>query len=51
MLFQFFSNQKSFFLHLKNPEMLRFAPDHLKTKQMCKHAVKKFLFVIRYVSD
>ena len=21
----------------KNPEMLRFIPDHLKTKKMCKH--------------
>ena len=26
---------------MKNPEMLKFVPDYLKTKQMCKHAVKK----------
>ena len=27
---------------MKNPEMLKFVPGHLKTKKMCKHAVKKF---------
>ena len=32
------------------PEMLRFVPDHLKTKKMCKHAVKKLPFIIRYVA-
>ena len=26
---------------MKNPEMLKFVPDHLKTKKMCKDAVKK----------
>ena len=26
---------------MKNPKMLKFVPDHLKTKRMCKHAVKK----------
>ena len=26
---------------MKNPEILKFVPDHLKTKKMCKHAVKK----------
>ena len=26
---------------MKNPEMIKFVPDHLKTKKMCKHAVKK----------
>ena len=31
--------------------MLKFVPDHLKTKRMCKHAVKKIPFVIWYVSD
>ena len=31
--------------------MLKFVPDHLKTKRMCKHAVKKIPFVILYVSD
>ena len=28
--------------------MLRLVPDHLKTKKMCKHTVKKLSFVIRY---
>ena len=26
---------------MKNPEMLKLDPNHLKTKKMCKHAVKK----------
>ena len=30
--------------------MLKFVPDHLKTKQMCKNSVTKLPFVIRYVS-
>ena len=33
---------------MKNPEMLRFVPDHLKTKKMCKYAVKKLLFILGY---
>ena len=36
---------------IKCPEMLKFVPDHLKTKKMCKHAVKKLSYVIRYVPD
>ena len=36
---------------IKNPEMLRFVLEYLKTKKMCKHVVKTFLFVIRYASD
>ena len=36
---------------MRNPEMLKFAPNHLKTKKMCKHAVKKLPFLIRYVPD
>ena len=31
--------------------MLRFITDHRKTKKMSINAVKKLLFVIRYVSD
>ena len=31
--------------------MLKFIPDHLKTKVICKHAVEKIPFVIRYVHD
>ena len=26
-----------------NPEMLKFIPDNLETKQMCKHAFKNYL--------
>ena len=36
---------------MKNLEMLKFVPDQLKTKKMCKYAVKKLRFVIRYVPD
>ena len=36
---------------MRNPEMVKFVPDHLKTKKICKHAVKKLPFVIKYVPD
>ena len=36
---------------MKNPEMLKFAPDHLKTTKMCKHAVKKLHYLLRCVPD
>ena len=36
---------------MKNPEMLKFVSDHLKTKKMCKHAVKKSPYLIKYVPD
>ena len=36
---------------VKNPEMLTFAPDHLKTKKMCKHVIKKLPYLLRYVPD
>ena len=36
---------------LKNPEMLKFVPDHLATKKMCKRTVKKLLYLLRYVVD
>ena len=36
---------------IKNPEMLKFIPDHLKTKKMCKDTVKKLPLVIRFVPD
>ena len=36
---------------MKNPEMLKFVPDHLKTKKLCKHAVKKLSYLLRYVPD
>ena len=31
--------------------MLKFVPDHLKAKKMCKHTVKKLPLGIRYVPD
>ena len=36
---------------MKNPEILKFVPDHLKTKKMCKHAVKKLLYLLIYVPE
>lgn len=30
----------------RNPEMLKFATDHPKSKKVCKHAVKKITFHI-----
>ena len=36
---------------MKNPKTLKFVPDHVKTKQMCKHAVKKLPYLLRYVPD
>ena len=30
---------------MKNSEMLTFVADHLKTKNMCKHAVKKLPYL------
>ena len=32
----------------ENLEMLKFVPDHAKTKQICNQAIKKLSFVIRY---
>ena len=31
--------------------MLRLVPNHLQTKKMCKHAVKKLPLLIKYVPD
>ena len=36
---------------IKDPKMLKLVPDHLKTNKMCKHAVKKLQFLIKYVPD
>ena len=30
---------------IKNPEMLKFIPDYLKIKKMCKHAAKKLPYL------
>ena len=34
---------------MKNLEMLKFVPDYIKTKKMCKHAVKKLPYLLRFV--
>ena len=34
---------------MKNPEKLKFVPDHLKTKKMCQHVVKTLPYLLRYV--
>ena len=36
---------------MKNTEIFKFVPNHLKTKKMYKHAVKKLPYLLRYVSD
>ena len=36
---------------MKNSEMVKFVPDHLKTKKLCKYAVKKLPYVLKYVPD
>ena len=36
---------------IKNQEMLKLVPDHLKTKSMCKNPARKLPFVITYVPD
>ena len=41
----------SFGTVLKNSGMLNFVANHLKTKKMCKHAVKKLPFLMRCVPD
>ena len=36
---------------MKNPAMLKFVLDHVNPKKLCKHAVKKLLYLLRYVPD
>ena len=31
--------------------MLKFVPDHVKTKKLCKYVVKKLPYLLRYVPD
>ena len=45
------SLEVSFRVIIKNPKMLRFVAYYLKTKIICKNAVKKLPFVMRYVPD
>ena len=33
---------------IKNPNILKLVPDHLKTKMMCKDAVREFLIDTNY---
>ena len=41
----------SFRAIIKNPEVLRFVPNHRNTKSMCKNTVKKLPFGIMYFPD
>ena len=36
---------------MENPEMLKFVPDNLKTKNMYKHAVEILPYLLRYIRD
>lgn len=36
---------------IKTPQMLKSVSDHLKTKSVCKHEVKKLPHIIRFFSD
>ena len=36
---------------MRNQELLKFVPDHLKIKKMCKHVVKNLPYLLRYISD
>ena len=36
---------------MNNLEMLKFVPDHLKTKKTCKQAVKKLPDLLQYVTN
>ena len=36
---------------MKNSGMLKLVPYHLKTKNMCKYAVKKLPYPLRYIPD
>ena len=36
---------------MRNPEMFKFVPDHIKTKKMCKLVFEKLPYLSRYVPD
>ena len=36
---------------MKNPELLKFVPDHLKTEKLCQYAVKKLPYLLWDVPD
>ena len=36
---------------MRNPEIVKYVPDYLKTKEMCKNSVEKLPFLTRYAPD
>ena len=36
---------------MRNPEILKVFPNDVKTKKMCKYALKKLPYLLRYVPD
>ena len=36
---------------MKNPEMLIFVPDHLKTKNICENVVTQLPYLLRYITN
>ena len=36
---------------MKKPELLKFVPDYLETKKMCKYTAEKLPYLLRFVSD
>ena len=36
---------------MKNPEIIKFVSDHINTKKMWKHSVRKLLYILRGVPD
>ena len=48
---QYKSSQNSIAAIMKNPELLKFVPDHLRTKKLLKNAVKKLPSLITYIPD
>ena len=36
---------------MKNPKIIRFVSDHINTKKMWKHSVRKLPYILRDVSD
>ena len=35
----------------KSPEVLKFVPDNVNTKNMCQNTIKKLHFIIMYIHD
>ena len=45
-MYKMFDSMGIFGIIMKNSEMLEFAPDHLKTKNLRKHALKKLAYLL-----